>query len=472
MRHTKLALAVLAAAILSACGSSDGDNNVQPAKPRFASQVSFGDSLSDVGTYNVGTVANLRGGRYTINGNNTAVNAALTGKNWTELLATQLSLPAPCAAVTGLDGDPSKGFAVPVTNNLNCTGYAQGGARVTNPVGPGNKLAGSALGQLTHPVAAQVANHLARNGGKFKGDEVVLVMAGGNDALSLLAELTAAATAAGNAAGKIEGDKVGAETFATGLATGLAAGATSPSTAAAAIGAAIATESKRPGSTSQSIVGVAVATAAAQPGNMAVGSPAVYGPIVAKAQADAATAGAAAGAKAGAAAGLAYATENGPKMVPRIGTAGHELADIIRNQIIAKGATHVVIVNLPDLGGTPFAKSQSASTQTLVNGMVNSYNIALRVALDGLDSKIAYVDVFAQFQDILANPSRYGVTNTAKPACGLNALDGNSLACNGTNLIAGDVSHYLFADGVHPTPFGYSLIAKAVSDAMIARGWL
>ena len=89
MRQTNIALALLAAAILSACGSSDGDNHVtQPPKPKFASQVSFGDSLSDVGTYAAGPIAALRGGKYTINGDNTAINASLTGKNWTELMAT------------------------------------------------------------------------------------------------------------------------------------------------------------------------------------------------------------------------------------------------------------------------------------------------------------------------------------------------------------------------------------------------
>src|SRR6476469_1315537 len=65
MRQTKLALTLLAAAILSACGGGD-DTPAKPAKPVFASQVSFGDSLSDVGTYKVGAVAALGGGKYTV----------------------------------------------------------------------------------------------------------------------------------------------------------------------------------------------------------------------------------------------------------------------------------------------------------------------------------------------------------------------------------------------------------------------
>ena len=49
---------------------------------------------------------------------------------------------------------------------------------------------------------------------------------------------------------------------------------------------------------------------------------------------------------------------------------------------------------------------------------------------------------------------------------------GSSLVCSAGNVIAGDISKYLFADSVHPTPFGHSLLAKQVSDAMKAKGWL
>ena len=464
MRQTNFALAILAAAVLTACGGSDNNTASAPAKPKFASQVVFGDSLSDVGTYKVGTIAALGGGKYTINGDNTAISTNLHGKNWTELLAPSLGLGAPCAAVTGLDGDASKGFAVPVVNNLTCTNYAQGGARVTNPVGPGNKLTGAAIGQLTYPLVTQVATHLARNGGSFKSTDLVIVMAGGNDALALLGGLTAAATAAGQA----EGAKVGAQTFATSLATQLGAGATNPTTAPQAIGAAMAAEAARPGSTSTTLVGVAVQTAATQPGNTAVGSPAVFGPMVAKAQADAGTAGATAGADAGA----AYATANGPALVPAMAQAGSELANLIRNQIVGKGAQYVVLNNLPDLASSPAGKAGSAAQQQLIAGMVNGFNIALRVGIDGLESKIVYIDLQAASADQVANPAKYGISNATKPACGPNALGTTSLVCNKTNVITGDISTYLFADDVHPAPYGQTLIKNAVADAMSLRGWL
>jgi len=254
MRQTKLALALLTAAVLAACGGTSPSGGDQTQKLSFTQQVSFGDSLSDVGTYAVGAVKQAGGGKFTINGDGTAKNPELNGKIWVEFLAAELKLPAPCAAQTGLEGDAARGFSVAISNNLNCFNYAQGGSRVTNPIGPGNKATGSPIGEMTVPLVTQVANHLSRTGNKFSGTELVTVLSGGNDVLMALSTLSAQATAAGNTAG--------AQAFATSLTAQLAAGATNPQTAAQAIGAAIMTESARPGNTSQTIVAAAVGAAA------------------------------------------------------------------------------------------------------------------------------------------------------------------------------------------------------------------
>jgi outer membrane lipase/esterase len=469
MRQTNLALALLTAAALAACGGSSGGD--QTLKTKFSAQVTFGDSLSDVGTYAVGPVAAAGGGKFTINGDSTAANPVMTGKNWTELMAAQFGLPAPCAAQTGLDGDPTKGFSVPVVNHAGCFGYAQGGARVSNPVGPGNKLAGAAIGELTVPVKTQIANHLAISGGKFKGDEIVFVLAGGNDALMQLGQLSAAATAAGQAAGAAEGAKVGATTFATTLPGLLAAGATDRAAAAAAIGAALQAESARAGHTDESVVAAAVGAAAIQPGNSAVGSPAVYGPMVAKAKADALAAGNAAGAAAGAKAGADYATANGPNAVAAMAAAGAELAALVKTQIVAKGANYVAVGNLPDVASTPSGLAQSASTQGLIKLMVTAFNDQLKAGVAG-EAKVLYVDLFSVSHDQASNPGPYGLSNTTTAACGTNVFGTTSLGCTSKNVISGDVSHYMFADDIHPTPFEYSLVAKYMAEQMVVKGWL
>ena len=83
-----------------------------------------------------------------------------------------------------------------------------GGSRVTNPVGPENKLTGSLLGALTVPVTTQIANHLARFG-TFKSNDLILVYAGNNDVFAQFTTFatTAAQVQADAGAGKITADQ-------------------------------------------------------------------------------------------------------------------------------------------------------------------------------------------------------------------------------------------------------------------------
>lgn len=470
MRKTNFALALLIAATLAACGGNGSTGGDQSLKNKFSAQVTFGDSLSDVGTYAVGTVAAIGGGKFTINGVS-STNAALTGKNWTELMAAQFGLPAPCAAQTGLIGDASKGLAVTVTNHAGCYGYAQGGARVTSPYGNGNPAVSPGGFAMAVPVTAQIDNHLAAVGGKFKGDEVVFVMAGGNDVLLQLGGLSAGATAAGKAAGATAGAQAGAAAFIQSLIAQLAAGATDPNAAAQAISAAVQVAAADPAHTTSSLVQAAVYTAAQQPGDSAVADPTVYGPMVTKAQADGAAAGATAGPAAGAAAAAKYFSDHAPDAVQAMATAGAELAALVKTKIVANGANYVVVNNLPDVANTPSGKLQSAAVQDLIKSMVSTFNSQLQTGLAG-ESKVLVVDLYTVSHDEVMNPGPYGLTNVTTPACGPNPLGTSSLGCNLTNVITGDVSHYMFADDIHPTPFEYSLVARYVAEQMVIKGWL
>jgi phospholipase/lecithinase/hemolysin len=438
MRHINFALALLTAAALTACGGNGSKGGDQTLKTKFSSQVVFGDSLADTGSYAVGPIAAAGGGRFTINGTDQ--------KMWPEYVAAQLGLPAPCSAQTGLIG------VVTPTMHAGCFNYAQGGARITNPIGSGNPSAGA----MTVPVSTQIANHLAVSGGKFSGTEVVMIMAGGAEELSQLDDLTAAATAAGNAAGQ--------QKFVQTLAGLLAAGATTPATAAGAIGAAMATEAARAGHTDNSVVGAGVGAAYAA-GNTSVvnadGTPnmAVVGPLVVQAQ-TAATA-------AGQAAGAAYAAAHGADVVAAMAQAGGLLATLVKDQIIGKGANYVVVANLPDVSISPSAKAKDAATQGMIKAAAQAFNKALSDGLAG-QSKVLYVDLFTNSDDQVAQPAVYGLTNTTIAAC----TTSSSLTCTTKTVVSGDVSHYLFADGVHPTPYEHSLMARLILEQMIVKGWL
>jgi phospholipase/lecithinase/hemolysin len=176
-------------------------------------------------------------------------------------------------------------------------------------------------------------------------------------------------------------------------------------------------------------------------------------------------------AAAGAAAGARYAADNGPAAVTAMATAAAELAGIVRDQLIAKGANFVVVNNLPDLALTPDSLARSAATQQLIKAMIAAFNERLRAGVEG-QPKVRYVDLYALTHDQALNPAPYGLTSTTAPACGPNLLGGSSLVCNGSNLAPGDVSHYMFADGVYPTPFEHALLARTIAQQMIVKGWL
>jgi phospholipase/lecithinase/hemolysin len=157
MRITKFLVASALTVLLAACGAgSEGS----AANPKFGSVISFGDSLSDAGAYKVAGPAAVGGGKFTTN----------PGSIWIENIAQ----------LYGITITPNKvgGFGVaPVTcPSPSCTAYGQGGSRVTSQPGIGN-----ATGAQTIPMATQVADHLAQNGGKFKSNDLVFVWGGNND---------------------------------------------------------------------------------------------------------------------------------------------------------------------------------------------------------------------------------------------------------------------------------------------------
>lgn len=357
MVHIKRKLAAWAAAVLLAsCGGSD--------RIQFESLVSFGDSLSDVGSYKTPGIAAAGGGKYTVNGPE--------GKVWVERLAALLNVSAPCAAQTGLQATGQlAAFAGAVTDHAGCTAYGQGGSRVTNPVGPWNAALLASpdpatafqgqLGQLTVPLTTQVARHLAAKGGSFSGREIVLVLAGGNDLFMNLG---------------------------------------------------------------------------------AVGT-----------------------------------TMTPEQAVTAMGVAGAELAALVKNQIVGKGAKFVVVVNLPNVALTPSglaAEAAAPGSKALTESAVKTFNAQLSTGLNGVGG-VLYIDAYAQGVDQAANPAAYGLTNITTPACSstspLNPLPGYSLTCTTASTIGGDVSRFQYADSVHPTPYGHQLIADKVAAEMAKLGW-
>ena len=159
------ATACAAFALLAACGGGSDNNNNTPAGGVKLQVVSFGDSLSDVGTYAPVAAANFGGGRFTTN----------PGQIWTQNVA-QYYGDTLTAANTG-------GFGIPLSP-ASGLGYAQGGSRVTLQPGVGHATPGTANADFseatTIPINDQVTQYIGSHG-SFNANQLVLVNGGAND---------------------------------------------------------------------------------------------------------------------------------------------------------------------------------------------------------------------------------------------------------------------------------------------------
>jgi phospholipase/lecithinase/hemolysin len=158
-----VAIFAMVFATLAACGGNGGGGSASnnPAGGIHLQTVSFGDSLSDVGTYAPLATA-VGGGRFTTN----------PGQVWTQLVAQYYGDTLGAAFTIGFDHQlsPQGGF-----------GYAEGGSTVATPANLNDFLV-DVIGNIEMPVNQQVSSYLAAHG-SFNAGQLVLVCAGANDVL-------------------------------------------------------------------------------------------------------------------------------------------------------------------------------------------------------------------------------------------------------------------------------------------------
>jgi phospholipase/lecithinase/hemolysin len=178
VRLTQVAIASAAFAMIAACGGGSSNNSSTSSTPAGGVNlqvVSFGDSLSDVGTYSPVIAADFGGGRFTTN----------PGEIWTQKVAEYYGGTLTPAFLGG--------FGQPLTA-AGGLGYAQGGSDVVNTEGEG--WAPNNLAATTVPVTTQVSEYLSAHG-SFNANQLVLINGGANDIFqyATTANLTALGTA-------------------------------------------------------------------------------------------------------------------------------------------------------------------------------------------------------------------------------------------------------------------------------------
>lgn len=177
----------------------------------------------------------------------------------------------------------------------------------------------------------------------------------------------------------------------------------------------------------------------------------------------------------------------------------------IKASVLDKGASRVVVMNMPDItftprfqtvldgvaaasgGGTAGATAR-AQSQALFQAWITAFNTELNAKLASNDS-VVVIDFYKAFQDQIASPAQYGLTNVKVPACPITGVGSDRLptysfpTCTAASLSATTPpagatggadwwKTYAFSDGFHPTPYGHQLVQQLIAKAISIKGWL
>lgn len=116
------------------------------------------------------------------------------------------------------------------------------------------------------------------------------------------------------------------------------------------------------------------------------------------------------------------------------------------------GARHILVLNVPDLGLTPYALEAGLSAP--VTQLCGAYNQALTGALDSLAAAgvpTIRVDAFATLRAMVEEAETFGFANVTQ---GFLATGGNP-------------EGYLFWDQVHPTTRGHAVLAESAATSLL-----
>lgn len=177
-----------------------------------------------------------------------------------------------------------------------------------------------------------------------------------------------------------------------------------------------------------------------------------------------------------------------------VAQAADDLTGAVKT-ILSNGGQYVVVYTLPDFSTSPLGRSLYAGTGSppagyvcnnqdpstacfLLSDLVHIFNQRMLDDLQGQSVKV--VDGFSMFNQIMANPSQFGLNNITTPSCNLNqqplnqVTAGQSVLCNVTTLNQGadPQNSWLFSDALYPTPAGYKIIANQSLQALTSFGWV
>jgi len=150
-----------------------------------------------------------------------------------------------------------------------------------------------------------------------------------------------------------------------------------------------------------------------------------------------------------------------------------EVKNAVNNEVAvlgglaAHGAQNLLVLNVPDLGNTPYEQTRGPATAQTATSLSSLYNSDLAAALQPLEAsgalKVDLVDTFSVLDQAKANPATYGFTDVTDPVWTGGLTDSNS----GTLRASGAAQNqFLFFDSLHPTAAAHAHLASGIAAGL------
>lgn len=149
------------------------------------------------------------------------------------------------------------------------------------------------------------------------------------------------------------------------------------------------------------------------------------------------------------------------------------------HRLVEKGAKHILVVNLPDLGRTP-AAIEFGSIEAMTY-FAKEHNNLLSQSVDELRQKYPdvewlYYDLHQAFDEVMMHPQDYGFTNITGTCVNavVNDVTKRSVlkmvASVKPKIAADGCKGYLFFDLVHPTALAHQILGERARTMLDQAG--
>jgi phospholipase/lecithinase/hemolysin len=132
------------------------------------------------------------------------------------------------------------------------------------------------------------------------------------------------------------------------------------------------------------------------------------------------------------------------------------------------GARNFMVLNVPDLGKTPYEMARGPAEAASASSLSAQYNADLSNSIQALVAQtgvtVDLVDTYGMLDGLIANPAQYGFTNVTQPIWTGNLTDPHS----GTLVPEAAQNGYAFFDGLHPSAAAHAALASTIVHGVTA----